>query len=88
LAPAKIFVLLTLMGLCMALLRDSGGSSYRSEQNPAKVERLDPTANDIIPDGAVLQKLTTGYTWTEGPIWTREGYLLFADIPSNTIRKL
>ncbi len=87
-APAKIFVLLTLMGLCMALLRDSGGSSYRSEQNPAKVERLDPTANDVIPDGAVLQKLTTGYTWTEGPIWTREGYLLFADIPSNTIRKL
>ena len=87
-APAKIFVLLTLMGLCMSLLRDSGGSSYASEQNSAKVERLDPAANDIIPDGAVLQKLTTGYTWTEGPIWTREGYLLFADIPSNTIRKL
>ncbi len=32
--------------------------------------------------------MATGYTWTEGPIWIQEGYLLFADIPSNTIRKL
>jgi len=87
-APTKIFVVLTLVGLCMVLLRDSGGTSFASEQSPAKVERLDAAANDIIPDGAVLQKLTSGYTWTEGPIWTREGYLLFADIPSNTIRKL
>jgi gluconolactonase len=53
-----------------------------------KVERLDPSANDIVPEGATLQKLATGYTWTEGPIWTHEGYLLFADIPSNTIRKV
>jgi gluconolactonase len=55
---------------------------------PVQVERLDSAANAIVPGNATLQKLATGYTWTEGPIWTHEGYLLFAEIPSNTIRKV
>jgi gluconolactonase len=59
-----------------------------SRQVPAVVERLDPAANDIVPATVTLEKLATGYTWTEGPVWTHEGYLLFAEIPSNTIRKV
>jgi gluconolactonase len=59
-----------------------------SGQIPLLVERLDSAANEIIPEGATLQRLATGYTWTEGPVWTRDGYLLFAEIPSNTIRKV
>lgn len=74
--------------LIAAVLHGSDSSSYASEQSSAKVERLDPAANNIIPDGAALQKLVTGFTWTEGPIWIHEGYLLFSDIPSNSIRKL
>jgi len=52
------------------------------------VERLDSAANAIVPQSATLQKLATGYTWTEGPVWIPAGYLLFAEIPSNTIRKV
>jgi gluconolactonase len=59
-----------------------------SGQIPVVVERLDPAADAIIPEAPTLRKLATGYTWTEGPVWTREGYLLFAEIPSNTIRKV
>ena len=84
---ASFFTLLTL-GLSAAVLHYPDSISYASEQSPAKVERLDPAASDIIPDGATLQKLATGYTWTEGPIWIHDGYLLFADIPSNSIHKL
>lgn len=62
------------LSLRILLLHHSSGSSYASEQSPTKVERLDPAANDIIP--AVLLKLSTGYTWTEGPIWTKEGSAL------------
>ncbi len=82
------FLTLAAVGACVAPLQLPNAVSNVSEQTPAKVERLDPAADSIIPDGAVLQKLATGYTWTEGPIWIQEGYLLFADIPSNTIRKL
>jgi gluconolactonase len=41
----------------------------------------------IVPSKAALEKVATGFTWTEGPIWIQSGYLLFADIPSNSIRK-
>jgi gluconolactonase len=65
----------------------------RSESSSAEgiavvVQRLDSAAADIVPESATLQKLATGYTWTEGPVWIHDGFLLFAEIPSNTIRKV
>ncbi len=48
---------------------------------------LDPAFRNIVPPDAKLQRLTSGLKWTEGPVWVQPGYLLFADIPSNTIRK-
>jgi gluconolactonase len=48
--------------------------------------RLDPLANGIIPQNAKLERVATGFNkWTEGPVWTREGFLLFAEIPANNI---
>lgn len=82
------FLTAVALGLGIALVHLPKATSSAFEQSPAKVERLDPAADAIIPAAAVLQKLATGYTWTEGPIWMPENYLLFADIPSNTIRKL
>jgi gluconolactonase len=53
---------------------------------PLKVDRLDPAANRIIPAGAKLERVTTGYKWTEGPVWA-DGSLYFAAIRTNSIRK-
>ena len=53
---------------------------------PLKVERLDPSISRIIPAGAKLEKVTTGYGWVEGPVWA-QGSLYFAAIHSNSIRK-
>jgi gluconolactonase len=57
-------------------------------QEPAKVERLGKGIDDIVPTDATIQKVADGFTWTEGPIWIYDGYLLFADIPGNAIEKL
>lgn len=54
---------------------------------PVKIERLDPAVNLLVPEKPVLEKVATGYKWTEGPLWIPAGYLLFAEIPSNSIRK-
>ena len=41
----------------------------------------------IAPD-APVEKLADGFAWAEGPVWrTRERYLVFSDIPHNTIYK-
>jgi gluconolactonase len=53
---------------------------------PLKVDRLDPALNRIIPANAVLERVATGFTWLEGPVWV-DGGLYFADITGNSIRE-
>jgi gluconolactonase len=35
-----------------------------------------------------VEKVAGGYTFTEGPVWSREGFLLFSDVPANHIIKI
>ena len=52
------------------------------------IVRLDPAFDQLVPKDATLEKLTGGYIWTEGPVWDKKhGYLLFSDIPNNSIMK-
>ncbi len=60
-----------------------------AESQPAgEIERLDPALAAIVPADARVERVAGGFKWTEGPIWIHAGYLLFAEIPSNSIRKL
>jgi gluconolactonase len=52
---------------------------------PAQVTRIDPAIDAIVPRGATIEKLAEGFLFTEGPIWSPDGYLLFSDPNSNTI---
>jgi gluconolactonase len=50
------------------------------------VLRLDPRLDDIIPSGAVVKKLVTGFVFAEGPVWDTQGQrLLFTDVRDNKI---
>ena len=35
-----------------------------------------------------VEKVAGGLQFTEGPVWSREGYLLFSDVPANKILKI
>ncbi|MBI2902322.1 MAG: hypothetical protein HYY12_01860, partial [Candidatus Methylomirabilis oxyfera] len=53
-----------------------------------RIVRLDPRFDRLVPRNAVLEKIAGGFAWVEGPVWNREeGYLLFSDIPNNSIFK-
>jgi len=42
----------------------------------------------IVPEGVKVERLGTGFQFTEGPVWNvKGGYLLFSDIPANRIKK-
>lgn len=41
----------------------------------------------IMSSNAKLEKLSDGLKFTEGPVWHPLGFLLFSDIPANTIYK-
>jgi gluconolactonase len=50
------------------------------------VQKLDPALDRLIAPDAKLERIATGFDkWTEGPVWTRESNLLFAEIPANNI---
>ncbi|HUJ22425.1 MAG TPA: SMP-30/gluconolactonase/LRE family protein [Bryobacteraceae bacterium] len=34
-----------------------------------------------------IERVASGYQFTEGPAWSREGFLLFSDVPNNKIMK-
>ncbi|MGC2162532.1 MAG: SMP-30/gluconolactonase/LRE family protein [Silvibacterium sp.] len=57
---------------------------------PVHIERLNPALDHIVPAQPRLERVATGFTWLEGPVWIPRngGYLLFADIPGNSIRKV
>jgi gluconolactonase len=52
---------------------------------PAKVTRLDPAIDAIVPGDATIEKLAEGFRFTEGPVWVPDGYLLFSDPNTNAI---
>ena len=53
-----------------------------------RVTSLDPSFDQYRLPLASVERLTTGYRWTEGPVWFGDGrYLLFSDIPNNRIMK-
>ncbi len=45
------------------------------------------SGQQMIKENAEPEKITEGYQFTEGPVWHDSGYLLFSDIPANTIFK-
>jgi gluconolactonase len=87
-AIAAIFVCL-LVGCSKTSQPASEGvpSSPSPNMIATKVEHLEPDLDLIVPVQAALERVSRGFTWTEGPVWIPSGYLLFAEIPSNSIRK-
>ncbi len=72
--------------LLLILAASLGGSGAQFETVGA-VEKTDPGFDAIVPAGAKIEKVATCCKWLEGPVWTHQGYLLFADIPGNRILK-
>jgi gluconolactonase len=52
---------------------------------PFEVVRLQRDVDSLVPQDARLEKVATGFPFTEGPVWAKEGYLLFSSPDLNTI---
>ncbi len=46
-----------------------------------------PEMPNVIAPGAKVEKVAGDFGFIEGPVWRKEGYLLFTDIPRNRIMK-
>jgi gluconolactonase len=59
-----------------------------AEQVAVTVERADPRLDDIVPAGAVLERVAGGFEFTEGPVWAPDGAVLFSSPNTNAIYRL
>lgn len=91
--PLASLLVTTLCLTCMVKVTDAAGpkpadsGAVKAENSTAlKFDRLDPAVDAIIPAGAKLERVATGFTWTEGPVWAGDS-LYFANIPANKILK-
>lgn len=59
-----------------------------ANRTTGSIERLDPAFDALVDPTAKVEVLSEGHLWSEGPVWVRDGaYLLFSDIPRNSIYK-
>ncbi|HCF30539.1 MAG TPA: gluconolactonase, partial [Cyanobacteria bacterium UBA11049] len=56
--------------------------------NNAEVEKLPDGMKAIVSNNAKVEKLSDGFNFIEGPLWNPDGFLLFSDIPADSIYKL
>jgi gluconolactonase len=52
---------------------------------PLEVDRTDPRLDAIVPPGSRLERVATGFEFTEGPLWAADGALLFSSPNTNAI---
>jgi gluconolactonase len=75
--------------LCHILFSMLLAGSFVCEIHSQKIVSNDKRFDKLLPKDAKLEKLTEGYSWVEGPVWNfKESYLLFSDIPNNSIFKI
>jgi gluconolactonase len=74
--------------------QESTNPGRRRASSPAigKVVKFDNRFNDLIGPDARIELLASGFEWSEGPVWVPArrdagGYLLFSDIPRNSVMK-
>jgi gluconolactonase len=46
-----------------------------------------PAMRELVAEDAELEQIGTGFTFTEGPLWNPEGFLLFSDMPGDVRRR-
>jgi gluconolactonase len=52
---------------------------------PLGIERADDAIDAVIPSNARLERVAGGFEFTEGPVWTPDGALLFSSPNTNAI---
>ena len=51
------------------------------------IEAKSAAIYELLEEGSAVDRVATGFTFTEGPIWHPDGYLLFSDMPGDVRRK-
>ena len=81
----------TVMALVAVLATNQAAFAQPQPAKPIQqidIIRIDPRFDKLVPINVKVERIVGGRTWVEGPVWNRkENYLLFSDIPTNSVIK-
>jgi gluconolactonase len=88
----RISRLMTGIGLLLAAVAARQLRGEAVQDQPKTIGRIvveDARLNQIVAPGTPFEVIGSGYDWSEGPLWVPRdgGFLLFSDIPPNSIMK-
>ena len=64
------------------------GGTVTSTETGLGIEAKSDAIYELVEEGSKVERVATGFTFTEGPIWhPREHHLLFSDMPGDVRRK-
>lgn len=82
------------LSLCVALAAVTASRLIANTDVPSgypsigKINKFDQRLDALIDEGAAIEVIASGFVWTEGPAWNKEGdFLVFSDIPRNVVLK-
>ena len=79
------------LSVAVVLIAGSTSEAQKMSNYPTigEVVRVDPSLDELIDADAKIEVLASGFDWSEGPVWVPRdgGYLLFSDVPKNTVFK-
>jgi len=82
-------VLLQFLAVC-SLATAAQAQNTTNFPHLGEVIRLDPALDKLLAKDAVIEVLGSGFDWSEGPVWVKEGdsgFALFSDVPRNHVLK-
>src|SRR6478752_6855455 len=80
------FLIISVTCMCMTACQGKGKKpTAELGTNPGvTIEIFDEAASKLISKNASIEVISTGYTWSEGPVWVpSQQFLLFSDVPKN-----
>ncbi len=86
-AVSHLWLLVACFGVANPPLTAQDGPLYPTM---GEIVRFDPRLDRLIAKDAQIEVLASGFEWSEGPVWVsdeNDGYLLFSDIPRNSVMK-
>ncbi len=84
----KVFYALSLALFLAGCSIAPAPAPVRGTPSIGKIIRLDPAFDALVPKDANIEKVATGFLFTEGPVWRPEGVLWFSDVPGNVLRSV
>ena len=81
---------LSMLVITLLVMMLGAGSATAQKPSDSPVVRLDPALDALVSPDARLERVKSGFGFTEGALWVpkaKSGYLLFSDIPANVIYK-